>query len=72
MIFTYYNLAFDGDKPNYYKAALLGLAVYGTYDFTNLATFKDWEYKILLIDISWGIFVSVFSLFLTDMIYKHI
>jgi uncharacterized membrane protein len=71
MLISYYNLVFDNDKPNYFKAALLGFAIYGTYEFTNLATITGWDYKILLIDISWGIFVSVFSLYLTNLIYKN-
>jgi len=70
MLFTYYNLAYDGDVPNYQKAALLGLAIYGTYEFTNLATISGWDYKILAIDISWGVTVSVLSLFITDLIYR--
>jgi uncharacterized membrane protein len=72
MLISYYNLVFDGNVPNYCKAALLGFAIYGTYEFTNLATISGWDYKILIIDIIWGIFVSVFSLFLTDIIYKRL
>lgn len=71
MLYAYYNLAYDGDVPNYQKAALLGLAIYGTYEFTNLATIAGWDYKILAIDISWGVTVSVLSLFITDMIYRY-
>jgi len=72
ILFSYYNLAFDGDVPNYYKSAILGLAIYGTYELTNLSTITEWDYKISIIDISWGITVSVLSLFLTDLIYKKI
>ena len=72
MVVAYYNIAFDGDKPNYFKSALLGLAIYGTYEFTNYATFSNWNLKVLGIDIAWGITVSVLSLFLTDKIYSLI
>lgn len=34
--------------------ALFGLAAYGTYDLTNLATIKDWPVVITLIDLLWG------------------
>lgn len=34
--------------------AVLGLAAYGTYDFTNLATLKNWPVKVVIIDIVWG------------------
>ena len=72
MVIGYYNLAYDGDKPNYLKSALLGLAIYGTYEFTNYATFSKWDLKVLGMDISWGIIVSVLSLFITDKIYSLI
>ena len=38
--------------------ALLGLVAYGTYDFTNLATTRDWPWVVSVIDLCWGIFVS--------------
>lgn len=72
MIVSYYNLVFDGDQPNYFKAALLGFAIYGTYEFTNLATITGWDYKILIVDILWGVFVSVISLYITNLIYKRV
>ncbi|MDP3314980.1 MAG: DUF2177 family protein [Devosia sp.] len=38
--------------------ALLGLVAYGTYDFTNLATLKNWPVSLSLIDVCWGIFLT--------------
>jgi len=35
--------------------ALLGLVAYGTYDFTNLSTLKNWPLTLSLIDVCWGI-----------------
>jgi len=35
--------------------ALLGLVTYGTYDFTNLSTLKNWPVTLSLIDVCWGI-----------------
>jgi len=72
MLFTYYNIIYDGDIPNYTRAALLGLAVYGTYEFTNYATIKNWDLTVLLMDICWGSIVGVLSLYITDLIYKRI
>jgi uncharacterized membrane protein len=37
--------------------ALLGFVVYGIYDMTNLAVFREWTVKIALIDWCWGIFL---------------
>ncbi len=34
--------------------ALLGLVAYGTYNFTNLSTLRDWPATLSLIDVSWG------------------
>jgi uncharacterized membrane protein len=41
------------------RAALFGLITYATYDLTNLATLKDWPVVLTLVDITWGIFLSV-------------
>ena len=38
--------------------ALLGLVAYGTYDFTNLSTMKDWPVMVSLVDLAWGVSVS--------------
>lgn len=37
---------------------MLGVVCYATYDLTNLATLKDWSWKVSLIDIIWGGFVT--------------
>jgi uncharacterized membrane protein len=39
--------------------ALFGLVTYATYDLTNLATIKDWPMVITLIDLTWGMSLSV-------------
>ena len=45
---------------------LYGFFTYATYDFTNLATIKDWPRIIVLVDVIWGVclcmVVSVLSL----------
>ena len=41
--------------------ALLGLMAYGTYETTNMATLKDWSWKLVAIDTGWGTFVSAVS-----------
>lgn len=40
--------------------AFLGLVIYGTYDFTNHATIKDWSLTITFIDVIWGMLVTGF------------
>ena len=34
--------------------ALLGLVVYGVYDFTNYSTLRQWPFVLTLVDIAWG------------------
>ena len=40
-------------------AAFYGLLTYATYDLTNLATLKDWPLLITVIDIIWGMVLSI-------------
>lgn len=37
------------------NAALIGALGYGTYEFTNLATLKDWTWAMVATDFTWGI-----------------
>lgn len=36
------------------SAALLGAMAYGTYEFTNFATVKDWTWRMVATDLTWG------------------
>jgi uncharacterized membrane protein len=36
------------------EAFLLGMFTYGVYDFTNLATLKNWDLRVALVDTIWG------------------
>lgn len=38
--------------------ALLGLAAYGAYDFTNHATLRDWPTVVTVVDLLWGMVVT--------------
>jgi uncharacterized membrane protein len=40
-------------------ALFFSLAVYGTYNLTNMATLRRWPFRIVLADIAWGVFASV-------------
>ncbi len=45
------------EKDNMSKiktAALFGLVTYGVYDFTNGAIFKQWNFKLGVMDTIWG------------------
>ena len=36
------------------RGALLGLAMYGIYDLTNLSTLSNWTYEMVFCDVLWG------------------
>ncbi len=49
-------------------AAFYGLLTYATYDLTNLATLKDWPLLITIIDMIWGMVLSVSVSLITYLI----
>ena len=42
------------EKRSVFDAALLGLCVYGVFDFTNKALFTNWDWTTIGIDVLWG------------------
>ena len=50
----------DGSlKLTVLRAVLYGLVTYATYDLTNLATVKNWPVLVTVVDLLWGVGVSV-------------
>ncbi len=45
--------------------ALFGLITYATYDLTNLATVKDWPLMVTIVDLIWGMTLSLLVSFIT-------
>jgi len=48
----YYFIVKPGLSP--WEAGLLGLVIYGTFDFTNYAMFKNYDLKTAIMDTVWG------------------
>jgi uncharacterized membrane protein len=40
---------------------LLGLVAFATYDLTNLATLSRWPLIVVIVDLSWGTFVTALA-----------
>jgi len=40
------------------NGAIIGFLAYGTYEATNLATLKGWNYEMLVVDLAWGTMLS--------------
>jgi uncharacterized membrane protein len=51
-------------------AALLGFAMYATYDLTNDSTLKDWPRKITYVDLAWGTTITTVVATLTTVIFR--
>lgn len=49
----------DSLKITLLRAALYGLITYATYDLTNQATLKDWPLVITVVDMTWGVVLSL-------------
>ena len=41
------------------RGALFGLITYATYDLTNQATIRDWPVVVTVVDMCWGVVLSV-------------
>ena len=48
-------------------ASILGLVIYATYEFTNLALFKNWSWLTVIMDTTWG---AVLFALTTAIVYK--
>ena len=44
----------SNSKNKIKDAFILGIIIYGVYDFTNMAIFKHWNLKTSLMDMFWG------------------
>jgi uncharacterized membrane protein len=55
-------------KGTYVEAFVLGSTSYGIYEFTNMTLFKDWDYKLALIDTLWGGILYTLSIYITRYI----
>ena len=49
----------DSLRATLLRAALFGLITYATYDLTNLATIKDWPLLVTVVDMIWGVVLSI-------------
>ena len=65
------NRAKSQNSPLVLNAALFGLAAYGTYDLSAWAVIKNWPWLLSLIDIGWGVFVSVVTAALAYFLLKQ-
>jgi len=59
-------------KGSFFDAFLLGFFIYGVYETTNMAIFKDWNVYVGLIDLTWGGFLFLITTYLYKKSIKYI
>ncbi|WP_371227200.1 DUF2177 family protein [Roseovarius sp. 2305UL8-3] len=52
------------------NGAILGALAYGTYEFTNLATLKHWNWHMVAVDLTWGTLLTGVSAWAGVMIVR--
>jgi len=52
-----------------WEAALLGLVIYGTFDFTNYAILKNYDLKIAIMDMVWGSLLFALTTLVLAQVY---
>ena len=52
------------------NAAMFGGFTYATYELTNYATVANWPVSLVVVDIIWGTCLTVFSVVLTNVLYR--
>jgi len=52
---------------------VLGLVIYGVFNTTNIAIFKDYDIYVAIIDTTWGFFIYTFAAYflMTLILYKN-
>jgi len=51
---------------------VLGAMAYGTYEFTNYATLRDWSAQMVAADVTWGAFLTGCSAWLGVLITRAV
>jgi uncharacterized membrane protein len=53
------------------RAALFGLAMYATFDLTNLSVLEGWNVTITVVDLLWGMVISTAVANIACLILRH-
>jgi len=58
-------------KKSVSEAFLLGIVIYGVYETTNYALFKNWSLLTVIIDTLWGGILFALTTYLVNMLRSH-
>jgi uncharacterized membrane protein len=62
--FVFQNIKKQSKKKSIIDSAVLGLCMYSLFDFTNMAIFKNWDLKTVIIDSIWGSILYTLTTFI--------
>lgn len=65
----YYFIIKENKKP--FDAFILGLCIYGVFDMTNIAIFKNYDINTALIDTIWGGTLFYLTIYVYRKIYSQ-
>lgn len=68
---VYYFIIMKDNSKMYLDAFLLGLFIYGIFEFTSGAIFKKWEILPLIVDTLWGGILYLLTYIIYKQIYKN-
>lgn len=52
------------EARSYSQAFLFGVCIYGVFDFTNLAVFREYDWRMAIADTLWGGILMAFTRYL--------
>lgn len=61
----------NGLQDSLFRAAGFGALTYGTYDLTNLALIEGWPVLVTVVDIIWGMVLSVIVCVVSVKLGRH-
>ena len=75
-VVVFYLASYQGYLANDVKIVLLnsfllGLLAYGTYNLVNLSTLQNWSSKLLLVDMTYGVIVTMVVGYVGFVVTKH-
>jgi uncharacterized membrane protein len=58
-------------RRSVYDAALLGIVVYGVFDMTNMAIFKEYSLMLAVTDMLWGGLLFASVTYIVQLLFKN-
>jgi uncharacterized membrane protein len=70
IVISYYYTVQEPLENKYLRGGILSVGMYGVYNMTNLAIYKNYSNELALQDSIWGLSLISMVTFITSQIYK--